>query len=279
LVVVATYNESQTVGSLVEWIMAMVAGVDLLVVDDNSPDGTGKFAMSFARGEMRTHVLLREKKEGLASALVAGFEWGLGRGYEWVANLDGDLSHDPNAIPALLHGLEGADMAIGSRYWGGVRIIGWSPGRMFLSLAAARYVRLVTGMPFADPTSGFRCFRREALQAALAEPILSRGYSFHVECLHRIWRLGGRIVEVPIVFRDRAAGESKMTFGIVCEAAWMMWRLLWQNHLRRRPRRGNPPWAATGQGGASATSQAARVVRRRAARDVLSPASWEAERP
>lgn len=233
VVVVATYNERENLESLVRQILTLQLRIHLLIVDDSSPDGTGEVAHELARQEPRIHVLVREKKEGLAAALIAGFRLALDQNYELVLNLDGDLSHDPLAIPTLLAAGESADLVIGSRFVNGVRAVNWAAGRLLMSLAAARYVGLMTGMSFQDPTSGFRCFRRGALKAAVTEPMLSRGYSFHIECLHRIWRAGGKVVEVPIVYTERSLGESKRSIGIVGEALWITFMLLMQKRASR----------------------------------------------
>lgn len=240
LAVVATYNERENLPGLIEQFLALSEPLDLLVVDDNSPDGTGELAEVFARRYPNIQVLHRPQKEGLAPALVEGFRWGLIQDYDLILNLDGDLSHNPNAIPSLLSEAACADLVLGSRYIRGIRVMNWPPRRLFLSLSAARYVQVMTGMPFADPTSGFRCFRREALQTALSPPILSRGYSFHIECVHKVWRRGMRIREVPIIFTDRLNGSTKINAMIVGEALWIAWLLLLHNRARRVPACGEP---------------------------------------
>lgn len=235
LLVIGTYNESANLEPLVERLLSIPTELDLLIVDDNSPDGTGDVAEEIARRRTDIHVLHRLQKNGLASALVEGFQWALNRQYAIVVNIDGDLSHDPKDIPRLISESERADLAIGSRYIQGSRVINWGWRRLVLSTGAARYVRAVTGMPFADPTSGFRCFRRKALEFALRPPILSRGYSFHIECLHKIWRAGLAVREVPIVFSNRRHGRTKLSTAIVIEALQVAWLLLIQNGFSRRP--------------------------------------------
>jgi dolichol-phosphate mannosyltransferase len=204
-------------------------------VDDASPDGTGRIADELAARHSAIHVLHRQHKNGLGRAYCDGFAWALARGYELVLEMDGDLSHDPGAIPAFLAAARDADLVLGSRYCDGIRVINWPLRRLLLSIFAARYVQAVTGMPFSDPTSGFKCFRRSALERIDLERVHSSGYSFQIELTHELWRRGLRVVEVPITFTDRFQGTSKMSRRIVQEAVVMVWRLLLKNGLRRRP--------------------------------------------
>jgi dolichol-phosphate mannosyltransferase len=236
LIIVPTYNESANLPPLVNRLLALPAPVDLLVVDDNSPDGTGALADALAARHPQVHVLHRPGKAGLGRAYCAGFEWALQRDYEFVFEMDGDFSHNPDDVPRFLAAIREADLALGSRYCNGIRVINWPLSRLMLSLAAARYVQLVTGMPFSDPTGGFKCFRRRTLQALDLKSVHSNGYSFQIEMTHKVWRRGQRIVEVPIVFTDRFQGSSKMSGHIVSEALLMVWRLWFQNGLRRSPR-------------------------------------------
>jgi dolichol-phosphate mannosyltransferase len=238
LVVVPTYNERENLPPLTQRLLNLPVGVDLLVVDDNSPDGTGKIADELAAKHPSIHVLHRAEKNGLGRAYIAGFKWALERGYEFVFELDGDFSHNPDDIPAFLEAAKNADLVLGSRYVNGIRVINWPLRRLMLSTTAARYVRVVTGMPFTDPTGGYKCFRRRALQAINLDTVESTGYSFQIEMTHRLWRQGMRVAEVPIIFTDRFQGHSKMSKAIMREALWMVWRLLFQNKLRRRP---SPP--------------------------------------
>ncbi len=235
LVVVPTYNERENLPVLTQRLMALPVNVDLLVVDDNSPDGTGKLADELAAQNPAIHVLHRSEKNGLGRAYVAGFKWALEHGYEFVFELDGDLSHNPDDIPMFLEAGRDADLVIGSRYMNGIRIINWPLSRLILSKGAAKYVKWVTGMPFTDPTGGYKCFRRRALQALNLQTIHSNGYSFQVETTHRLWRQGLKVVEVPIIFTDRFRGHSKMSGHIMREAFFMVWRLWLQNRMRRRP--------------------------------------------
>src|SRR5689334_17990268 len=237
LVIVPTYNERDNLPQIVERLMSLPVVVDLLVVDDNSPDGTGKLADEFAAMNPRIHVLHRNNKEGLGRAYCAGFVWALEKGFEYIFEMDGDLSHNPSDIPAFLEAARNADLVLGSRYSNGIRVINWPLNRLMLSLMAAKYVRVITGMPFTDPTGGYKCFRRKTLQALDLENIKSNGYSFQIEMTHKVWRQGLTVAEVPIIFTDRFQGRSKMSRKIVREAFVMVWRLLFQNKLRRRPLR------------------------------------------
>lgn len=238
LVIVPTYNERDNLKPLVERLRGLPIQIDLLIVDDNSPDGTGALADELARQYSFIHVLHRQKKEGLGRAYVAGFKWALAKHYQFILEMDADLSHDPADIPRLIAAANDADCALGSRYLGGIRIMNWPLSRLILSKCAAKYVQLVTGMPFTDPTGGFKCFRRHALESIDLDSIQSNGYSFQIEVTHRLWRQGMKIVEVPIVFTERREGRSKMSGHIVREAFCMVWRLLLQNKLRRRPHPG-----------------------------------------
>lgn len=236
LVIVPTYNERENLRPLVEHLNRLPTPVDLLVVDDNSPDRTGELADELSREFPFVHVLHRDRKEGLGRAYCAGFAWALARHYEFIFEMDGDFSHDPNDIPAFLAAAAGADLVLGTRYRNGIRVINWPLSRLLLSLSAAKYVRLVTGMPFSDPTGGFKCFRRRALESLNLDQVRSNGYSFQIEITHKLWRQGMRVAEVPIIFRDRFQGSSKMSRWIVWEALAMVWRLWLQNGLRRSPR-------------------------------------------
>jgi dolichol-phosphate mannosyltransferase len=237
LVIVPTYNERENLAALADRLLALPVGVDLLVVDDNSPDGTGQLADELAVKHPRIRVLHRSEKNGLGRAYCAGFAWALERDYEFILEMDGDFSHDPNDIPRLIEAAMNADLALGSRYCNGIRVINWPLNRLMLSKGAAKYVQIITGMPFTDPTGGFKCFRRRALQSIDLQAVRSNGYSFQIELTHTIWRQGMEITEVPIIFTDRFHGKSKMSGKIVREALWMVWRLWIQNGFRRSPRK------------------------------------------
>jgi dolichol-phosphate mannosyltransferase len=236
LIIVPTFNERDNLPRMTAKLSLLPVGVDVLVVDDNSPDGTGKIADELAATNPQVHVLHRAGKEGLGRAYIAGFKWALERGYEFIFEMDCDFSHNPDDIPAFLEAARDADLVLGSRYLGGIRVINWPLGRLMLSRFAGKYVALVTGMPFSDPTGGYKCFRRRALQALNLDEVRSNGYSFQIELTHKLWRQGFKIVEVPIIFTERTQGHSKMAGGIVNEAFWLVWRLWLQNGLRRSPR-------------------------------------------
>jgi len=235
LVVVPTYNERDNLPPLSQRLLNLSTSVDMLVVDDNSPDGTGKIADDLAAKHPSIHVLHREEKNGLGRAYIAGFKWALEQGYEFVFELDGDFSHNPDDIPMFLEAAQSSDLVLGSRYLNGIRVINWPLSRLMLSKSAAKYVQIITGMPFTDPTGGYKCFRRRALEAIRLDEVRSNGYSFQIEMTHRLWRQGLKVVEVPIVFTDRFQGHSKMSGHIVREALIMVWRLWFQNKMRRAP--------------------------------------------
>ena len=236
IIIVPTYNERENLPPLVEHLMKLPVMVDLLIVDDNSPDGTGRLADEFATAHRHVHVLHRPEKAGLGRAYCAGFLWALAREYEFIFEMDGDFSHNPDEIPNFLTAAHEADLVLGTRYKNGIRVINWPLKRLMLSMGAAKYVQLVTGLPVSDPTGGFKCFRRRALESIDLREIQSNGYSFQIEMTHKIWRQGMAIAEVPIVFTDRFQGTSKMAPKIIYEAIFMVWHLLYQNGFRRSPR-------------------------------------------
>jgi dolichol-phosphate mannosyltransferase len=237
LIIVPTYNERENLPRMAAKLLALPVAVDVLVVDDNSPDGTGKIADELAAKHPQIHVLHRAGKEGLGRAYIAGFKWALEKNYEFIFEMDCDFSHDPDEIPNFLKAAQQADLVLGSRYEGGIRVINWPLKRLMLSRFAGKYVKVVTGMPFSDPTGGYKCFRRHALSALNLDKIQCYGYGFQIELTNKLWRQGFTVAEVPIVFTDRTAGESKMRGGIINEAFWLVWRLWLQNGCRRSPRR------------------------------------------
>jgi dolichol-phosphate mannosyltransferase len=238
IVVVPTYNERENLPKLVERLFAQNLGLEILVVDDNSPDGTGQWVSETAAGNPRLHLLSRTAKNGLGRAYLDGFQWAIDHGYELIVQMDADFSHNPDDVPTLVRGIResNADLAIGSRYVGGIRVINWPLKRLILSVGASFYVKWITGLPVWDPTGGFKCWRSETLQAIDLPSIRSNGYSFQIELSHRAWRHGYKIIEVPIIFSDRIEGTSKMSKKIVFEALLMVWLLLFQNALRRSPK-------------------------------------------
>lgn len=225
LVVVPTYNERENLPSIVPRILATDPRLDVLVVDDGSPDGTGQLADAMAVEDPRVHVLHRSAKEGLGRAYLAGFAWALERDYAWVFEMDADFSHDPKYLAGFLVAIEQADLVLGSRYASGVNVINWPMSRLLLSWFANKYVRWITGLPLTDATGGFKCFRRAVLEAIPLDRVRSNGYAFQIEMSYRAWKKGFRLVEVPIVFVDRVEGTSKMNKRIVREAVWMVWWL------------------------------------------------------
>ncbi|WP_396206021.1 polyprenol monophosphomannose synthase [Gemmatimonas sp.] len=228
VVIVPTYNESENVTRIVPRILEQDPRLDVLVVDDNSPDGTGRLADELAAADSRVHVLHRAGKEGLGKAYLAGFRWALDRDYAYIFEMDADFSHDPNHLPEFLAAIHDADIVLGSRYRDGkVTVVNWPMTRLILSYGANIYARAITGLRLGDATGGFKCFRREALAAIPLDQVRSNGYAFQIEMSFRAWKRGFRIAEIPIVFHDRTEGESKMSKRIVREAIWMVWRLRW----------------------------------------------------
>lgn len=236
LVIVPTYNERENLPKMADRLAALPIGVDLLIVDGKSTDGTAELADELAKKNPAVHVLHETAKNGLGRAYCAGFAWALQRDYEYIMEMDGDFSHNPDDIPRFIEAVQDADLVLGSRYCNGIRVINWPMKRLLLSTSAARYVRTITGMPFTDPTGGFKCFRRRALQSINLDAIRSNGYSFQIEMTHKIWMQGMRVVEVPIIFTERIHGHSKMTGKIVSEALMMVWRLWIQCGFRRSPK-------------------------------------------
>ena len=225
LVILPTYNESQNLPRIVPPILAQDPRLEILVVDDNSPDGTGRLANDLAGVNPRIHVLHRSEKQGLGRAYLAGFRWALDRSYDLVFEMDADFSHDPKFLLDLIAASKDADLVIGSRYKTGVNVINWPMSRLLLSYGANIYVRWITGLPLTDATGGFKCFRKEVLATIPLEKVRSNGYAFQIEMSFRAWTRKFRVVEVPIIFVDRVEGNSKMSKAIVREAVWMVWWL------------------------------------------------------
>lgn len=228
LVIVPTYNERENILKLIDAVLAQSPMLDVLVVDDGSPDGTGALVDERAALDRRVHVIHRERKLGLGTAYLAGFRWALERDYELVFEMDADFSHDPQHIPQFLSSITDADLVLGSRYRDRkVTVVNWPIGRLMLSYFANVYARAVTGLNVFDATGGYKCFRRRVLEAIDLTDVRSNGYAFQIEMSFRAWKKGFRIVEIPIVFVDRTEGSSKMSKKIVREAVWMVWRLRW----------------------------------------------------
>jgi dolichol-phosphate mannosyltransferase len=228
LVIVPTYNECENIARLIETVLVQDARLEVLVVDDGSPDGTADIVKGIMATNSRVHLLQRPRKMGLGTAYVAGFRWALERTYEFIFEMDADFSHDPAHLPDFLQAAEGADLVLGSRYRDGkVTIVNWPMSRLLISYLGNVYARFVTGLPIWDATGGFKCFRRSVLQSIDLNKVVSNGYGFQIEMSFRAWKRGCRIVEIPITFVDRTEGQSKMSKAIVREAVWMVWRLRW----------------------------------------------------
>jgi dolichol-phosphate mannosyltransferase len=233
LVVIPKYNERVNLPLVVPQILHQDPRLEVLVVDDNSPDGTGRLADELSAVEPRVHVLHRPAKAGLGKAYIAGFRWALERGYDLIFEMDADFSHDPKFLPEFLRAIENADLVIGSRYRHGVNVINWPIARLLLSVGANEYARRVTGLPLTDSTGGFKCFRRQVLEAIDLDRVRSNGYSFQIEMSFGAWKKGFRLLEIPIIFTDRVEGQSKMNKRIVREAIWMVWWLRLQSTVGR----------------------------------------------
>ena len=224
-IVLPTYDEHDNLPRIVPRILAAAPEVDVLVVDDSSPDGTGEIADEIARREVRVKVMHRPRKDGLGPAYLAGFARALGEGYGRILEMDADCSHDPAAIPSLLAASREADLVLGSRYVRGGGTVHWGLGRRLLSRGGSLYAGLILGLDVEDLTGGFKCFRREVLEALDLGTVTSTGYAFQIELTYRAIRRGFRVVEVPITFRDRRVGKSKMSRAIVFEALWKVWAI------------------------------------------------------
>jgi len=226
LVVIPTYNEAINLPQIVPIALSQDPRLDVLVVDDNSPDGTGKIADELARANPRIHTIHREGKLGLGTAYIVGFKWALERQYDFVFEMDADFSHDPAHLKEFLKAIEDADVVLGSRYLNGkVTVVNWPMGRLMLSYLANIYARMFTGLRIWDLTGGFKCFRRRVLETIDLSQVVSNGYAFQIEMSVRAWRKGFKIREIPIVFVDRTLGQSKMNKAIVREAVWKVPRL------------------------------------------------------
>jgi dolichol-phosphate mannosyltransferase len=225
LVIIPTFNEADNLPRLLPIILNLGSHFNILIVDDNSPDGTAKLVKEMQKTEQRIHLIERPGKMGLGTAYVAGFKFALANGFDYIFEMDADFSHDPAELPRLLAKAEEYDLVIGSRYIEGVNVVNWPMKRLLLSYFANIYTRVITGMPVRDATGGFKCFRRKVLESIDLDAIHSNGYSFQIEMSFKSWRKGFRVCEIPIVFVDRRIGVSKMSKKIVYEAVWMVWRL------------------------------------------------------
>lgn len=225
IVLIGTYNERDNLSALVERVLSLGLGLDILIIDDNSPDGTGRVADHLAAAHPEVSVLHRPGKLGLGTAYVAGFRHALARGYDRIITMDADFSHDPRYLPEFLRAFETHDVVVGARYITGGGVRNWPPYRLALSRGGSLYTRLITGMPLHDATGGFNGFRAEVIRAIQPERIRSEGYSFMIEMKFRSWKKGFRIAEIPIVFVDRTRGTSKMSKRIFLEAVFMVWKI------------------------------------------------------
>ncbi|MCX6826234.1 MAG: polyprenol monophosphomannose synthase [candidate division Zixibacteria bacterium] len=233
LVIFPTYNEKENIERIIGAVLLLDKNIDILVVDDNSPDGTGQIVDRLAAVNPRINKIHRQKKEGLGRAYMAGFKYGIEKKYDYIFEMDADFSHDPKYIPDFLQAIEENDLVIGSRYISGVNVINWPMSRLLLSYFANVYTRIITGLPVRDATGGYKCFRRKVLEAIDLKAVKSNGYIFQIEVSLRAWKKGFRIKEIPIVFTDRQKGVSKMSKKIVREAIWKVWYLRLMSMLRK----------------------------------------------
>lgn len=225
LIIFPTYNERENIEKIVNAVLPLDPRIHVLIVDDSSPDGTGKIADRMSEEEEKVFVLHRPKKDGLGRAYIAGFKWAIEKRFDLIFEMDADFSHGPEFIKDFFREIVNYDLVIGSRYISGVNVVNWPIMRLLLSYFANVYTRLITGMPLRDATGGFKCFRREVLETIDLDGVQSNGYSFQIEVSMRVWRRGFRIKEIPIIFIDRVEGTSKMSKAIVREAIWMVWWL------------------------------------------------------
>ena len=229
LVIIPTYNELENLPKLIPAVLSQNESIHILIVDDGSPDGTGKYVKEEMKKNDRIHILEREKKMGLGTAYIAGFKYALQNNYDFIFEMDADFSHDPNELKNFLIAIKENDLVLGSRYIYGVRVLNWPMARLLLSFFASVYTRIITGMPIKDATGGFKCFRRSVLEAIDLNKVRSNGYSFQIEMTFKAYCKGFKIKEIPIIFIDRVKGKSKMSKKIVREAVIMVWKLRLQH--------------------------------------------------
>ncbi len=226
LIIIPTYNERENIGAAIEKLFSLkLPGLDVLVVDDNSPDGTALAVKEMQKTNNKIYLMERSGKLGLGTAYIKGFKFAIEKKYDVVFEMDADLSHDPLEVPNFLEALKDADLVVGSRYLHGVNVINWPLTRLIISTMANKYTRFITGIPINDCTSGFKCFRREVLEAIPLDEVKSNGYSFQIEMNFKAWKRGFKIKEISIIFYDRMVGTSKMSRKIMIEAAYMVWKL------------------------------------------------------
>jgi dolichol-phosphate mannosyltransferase len=229
LIIIPTYNELENIQKLLKAIFNLYPEIHVLVVDDNSPDGTGDFIIDLSKKDERVHIIQRLKKMGLGTAYVAGFKFMINNHYDLAIQMDADFSHDPKEIKNFIAESSNADLIIGSRYIRGVNVINWPIRRLLLSYFANRYTKIVTGLPVNDATGGYKCFHRKILESINLDKIRSNGYSFQIEMNYKAWKRGFKLKEIPIIFTDRVEGTSKMSKKIVREAVTMVWKLRFQS--------------------------------------------------
>jgi dolichol-phosphate mannosyltransferase len=239
IVIIPTYRERENIEALINAITSLPIPFDILIIDDNSPDGTADVVKKMQPTFPNLHIIVRSGKLGLGTAYITGFKWALENGYNYIYEMDADFSHDPNDLIRLYKecATNGADMAIGSRYISGVNVVNWPLSRVLMSYIASIYVRVITGMRIMDTTAGFKCYKREVLESIQPDKIRSVGYGFQIEMKFTAWKLGYKIVEVPIIFTDRKMGASKMTGGIFNEALWGVLRMKLRSTFTKYPRR------------------------------------------
>ncbi|MBE0572026.1 MAG: polyprenol monophosphomannose synthase [Ignavibacteriaceae bacterium] len=225
LVIIPTYNELENLPRLLPEVLSKEEGIHILIVDDNSPDGTAAFVEDQMKNNNRIHLIKRQSKQGLGTAYIAGFKYALKNNFEIIFEMDADFSHDPKEIPRFLDEIKNSDVILGSRYINGVNVINWPLRRLLLSSFANLYTRVITGMPIHDATGGFKCFRRKVLEAIHLDKVTSNGYAFQIEMTFKAWKKGFKVKEIPIIFVDRVKGKSKMSKKIVREAVTMVWKL------------------------------------------------------
>ncbi len=233
LVITPTFNEAENVERLITIVLEQGDTVEMLIVDDNSPDGTAAIVKRIMETQPRIHIIERAGKMGLGTAYVAGFKYAIERKFDYIFEMDADFSHNPKDIPAFLKKIEEVDLVVGSRYCKGISVVYWPMKRLLLSYFANVYTRIITGLPLKDATGGFKCYRRAALESINLDKIKSNGYSFQIEMSFKIWNRGFRLAEIPIIFVDRDAGVSKMSRKIVYEAVYMVWVLKLRSILNR----------------------------------------------
>jgi dolichol-phosphate mannosyltransferase len=239
IVIIPTYKEKENVEAIIRSISSLPVAFDILIIDDNSPDGTAGIVKNLQPSFQNLHLIERPGKLGLGTAYFEGFKWALEKDYRYICEMDADFSHDPNALLSLYKACheDGADLAIGSRYISGVNVVNWPLSRVIMSYAASVYVRIVTGMRIMDTTAGFKCYRREVLESIKPDHIRSVGYGFQIEMKFTAWKLGYKIVEVPIIFTDRKLGASKMSGGIFNEALWGVLKMKLRSIFTKYPKR------------------------------------------